>query len=143
FRQAASGKKGTFFFFARLVSHYLKRARQRRMAPLEVSMLWLWMGFIAFVLVLLALDLGVFHRKAHVVGLKEALVWSGVWLGVALVFNVFIYFGYEFHWLDMSLADTEPDGRAAAVMFFTGYIVEKSLSVDNVFVMAVILSYFG
>ena len=104
---------------------------------------WLWIGFLAFVLVLLALDLGVFHRKAHAVELKEALVWSGVWMGLALAFNAFVYFGYEYHWLGMGLPGTEPDGRAAAVMFFTGYVVEKSLSVDNVFVMALIFSYFG
>jgi tellurite resistance protein TerC len=104
---------------------------------------WLWIGFIGFVLVLLALDLGVFHRKAHVIGLKEALAWSGVWMGVALVFNLFIYFGYEYYWLGMGLPGTEPDGRAAGVMYFTGYVLEKSLSVDNVFVMALIFSYFG
>src|SRR4051812_40606010 len=104
---------------------------------------WLWIGFLAFVLALLALDLGVFHRKAHAVGLKEALVWSGVWMGLGLVFNVFVYFGYERHWLGMGLPNTEPDGRAAAVMFFTGYVVEKSLSVDNVFVIALIFSHFG
>jgi tellurite resistance protein TerC len=104
---------------------------------------WLWIGFIAFVLVLLALDLGVFHRNAHVVRLKEALVWSGVWMGLALAFNVFVYFGYEYHWLGMDLPGAEPDGRAAAVMFFAGYVVEKSLSVDNVFVIALIFSYFA
>jgi tellurite resistance protein TerC len=104
---------------------------------------WLWIGFVGFVLVLLVLDLGVFHRKAHVVGLKEALVWSGVWVGLALAFNVFVSFGYEYHWLGMDLPGTEPDGRSAAVMFFTGYVLEKSLSVDNVFVMAVIFSSFG
>jgi tellurite resistance protein TerC len=112
-------------------------------AALEDPMLWLWIGFVAFVLMLLALDLGVFHRKAHVVGLKEALAWSGVWMGVALVFNLFVYVGYEHHWLGMGLPGTEPDGQAAAVMYFTGYVLEKSLSVDNVFVMALIFSYFG
>ncbi len=106
-------------------------------------MLWLWIGFLAFILALLALDLGVFHRKAHAVGLREALVWSGVWMGLGFAFNVFVYFGYERHWLGMGLPNTEPDGRAAAVMFFTGYVVEKSLSVDNVFVIALIFSYFG
>jgi tellurite resistance protein TerC len=78
-----------------------------------------------------------------VVGLKEALAWSGVWMGVALVFNVFVYLGYKHHWLGMGLAGTEQDGRAAAVMFFTGYVIEKSLSVDNVFVIALIFSSFG
>jgi tellurite resistance protein TerC len=104
---------------------------------------WLWVGFVAFVLVLLALDLGVFHRKAHAVGLKEALAWSGVWMALALLFNVFIYFGYEYHWLGMEVPGTEPDGRAAAVMFLTGYVIEKSLSVDNIFVIALIFTHFG
>jgi tellurite resistance protein TerC len=103
---------------------------------------WLWIGFIVFVVTVLVLDLGVFHRKAHVVQIKEALFWSGVWIGLALAFNVFLYFGYEYHWLGMSLPGTEPDGWAAAVMFFTGYIVEKSLSVDNIFLIALIFSYF-
>jgi tellurite resistance protein TerC len=104
---------------------------------------WVWIGFVGLILGLLALDLGVFHRQAHVVGLKEALAWSGVWMAVALVFNAFVYLGYEHHWLGMGLAHTEPDGRAAAVMFFTGYVIEKSLSVDNVFVIALIFSSFG
>jgi tellurite resistance protein TerC len=104
---------------------------------------WVWIGFVGLILGLLALDLGVFHRQAHVVGLKEALAWSGVWLGAALVFNVFVYLGYEHHLLGMGLAGTEPDGRAAAVMFFTGYVIEKSLSVDNVFVISLIFSSFG
>ncbi len=104
---------------------------------------WLWVGFLAFVLGLLALDLGVFHRKAHVIGVREALAWSGVWIGVGLSFCVFVYFGYEYHWFGMDLPGTEPDGRAAAVMYVTGYVVEKSLSVDNIFVMAAIFSHFG
>jgi tellurite resistance protein TerC len=103
----------------------------------------LWIGFVILVLLLLALDLGVFHRKAHVVKVREALLWSGVWVGVALLFNVFVYFGYEHHWLGMDLPNVEPDGQAAAVLFFTGYVVEKSLSVDNLFVIALIFSYFG
>src|SRR5262249_47018812 len=110
-------------------------------APSEGSMAWLWIGFVAFILALLALDLGVFHRKAHAVGLKEALAWSAVWMGLGLAFNVFVYFGYEHHWLGMGLPGTEPDGRAAAVRFFTGYVVEKSLSVDNVFVIALSFSH--
>jgi tellurite resistance protein TerC len=105
--------------------------------------MWLWVGFILLIVLLLALDLGVFHRKAHVVRIREALIWSGVWVGAALLFNVLIYFGYEHHWLGLDLPDTEPDGLAAAVFFFTGYVVEKSLSVDNIFVIALILSYFA
>ena len=114
---------------------------------------WMWVGFIVFVLALLALDLGVFHRKAHTVHVKEALNWSAIWISLALVFNVFIYFAYEGHWLNLgkghggSVAidriDGVPlEGHAAAVKFFTGYVIEKSLSVDNIFVMALIFAYF-
>ena len=105
--------------------------------------MWLWAAFIIFILFLLVLDLGVFHRKAHVITLKEALTWSGVWIGVALVFNVFIYFAYEYHWFGLDIPEDESDGRTTAILFFTGYIVEKSLGMDNVFLIAMIFSYFG
>jgi tellurite resistance protein TerC len=109
----------------------------------SVNLWWLWIGFISLVVLLLALDLGVFHRKAQVVKVPEALLWSGLWVALTLVFNVFVYFGYEHHWLGMDLPDVEPDGRAAAVLFFIGYVVEKSLSVDNLFVIALIFSSFA
>lgn len=88
----------------------------------------LWIGFNAFVLIMLALDLGVFHRKAHEVTVKEALIWTGVWITLAMLFNLFIdyYFGDE-----------------KAIEFFTGYLIEKSLSVDNIFVIIMIFSYFN
>ncbi len=87
----------------------------------------LWVGFNAFVLVMLAVDLGVFHRKAHVVNVKEALAWSAVWIALALAFNAGVYF-----W----------KGSETALQFLTGYVIEKSLSVDNLFVFLVIFSYF-
>lgn len=87
----------------------------------------LWAGFNIFVLGMLALDLGVFHRKSHTVTVKEALIWTGVWVTLALFFNLFIYFYF---------------GEELAVEFFTGYLIEKSLSVDNIFVMIMIFSYF-
>jgi tellurite resistance protein TerC len=102
----------------------------------------LWTAFIILILFLLSLDLGIFHRKAHVITLKEALIWSGVWISVALVFNVFVYFAYEYHWFGLDIPEDEPDGRTAAVLFLTGYIVEKSLGMDNVFLIAMIFSYF-
>jgi tellurite resistance protein TerC len=80
----------------------------------------MWSGFVVLVLVLLTLDLGVFHRKAHIVRTKEALTWTGVWIGAALLFNVFVYFAYEFHWLGAGFNPEAPDGRSAAVLFFTG-----------------------
>ncbi|HOX27068.1 MAG TPA: TerC family protein [Candidatus Krumholzibacteria bacterium] len=111
-------------------------------------MIWLWIGFIGFVLAMLALDLGVFHRKAHVVGVKEALGWSAVWITLGLLFSVFVYLGYDAHWMGLGAAvdavdGTVNDGGSAAVKYLTGYVVEKSLSVDNVFVIAMIFSFFA
>jgi tellurite resistance protein TerC len=88
----------------------------------------LWGAFVVFVLAMLALDLGVFHRKAHEVPVKEALTWSVVWIALAVAFNVAIY-----HWF----------GSEKALQFATGYVIEKALSVDNLFVFIVIFSYFG
>ncbi len=93
---------------------------------MEIS-LWAWGGFNAFVVAMLALDLGVFHKKSHVVGMKEALAWSGVWVALAMVFNAGLYF-----W----------GGSRMALEFLTGYVIEKSLSVDNVFVFAVLFAAF-
>jgi tellurite resistance protein TerC len=90
--------------------------------------LWLWIGFNAFVLVMLALDLGVFHRKAHVVSFKESIAWTVVWVTLALLFN-------------LGVAHTMGDQKG--LEFFTGYVIEKSLSVDNVFVFALLFSYFA
>ena len=86
-----------------------------------------WILFNAFVLLMLALDLGVFHRKTHEVSLKEALTWTFVWVFLAMVFNTIIYY-----W----------KGREQALEFFTGYLVEKALSVDNIFVFIMIFTYF-
>jgi len=90
------------------------------------QILW-WIVFNIFVLAMLTLDLGIFHRKAHEVKVKEALVWSFVWIGLALLFNVGVYF-----W----------QGPQTALEFLTGYLIEKSLSVDNIFVFLLIFSYF-
>ncbi len=91
------------------------------------SQLWLWIGFGVFVLAMLALDLGVFHRKSHTVGMKEALTWSGVWIALALLFNAGIWY-----WR----------GPDQGLTFLTGYVVELSLSVDNLFVFLLIFAYF-
>ncbi len=90
--------------------------------------IWPWVGFTAFVLVMLALDLGVFHRKAHAVSIREATIWSGVWVTLAMIFNLGLY------WFQ---------GPEPALQFFTGYLIEKSLSVDNIFVFALIFGYFA
>lgn len=102
------------------------------------NMLWLWVGFNVFVLAMLALDLGVFHRDAHEVSVKEALGWSVVWIGLAAVFNVLLYF----FWDKMSPASSYSNGEAA-LAFLTGYLIEKSLSVDNIFVFVLVFTYFS
>ncbi len=111
-------------------------------------MVWAWALFLTFVLLMLALDLGVFHRKAHVVTMKEALCWSAVWVSLSLSFSVFIYFGYEYRWLGLggtldAVDKSFNNGATAAVKYLTGYIVEISLSMDNLFVILVIFRYFG
>ncbi|HEY7696920.1 MAG TPA: hypothetical protein VIE88_00820, partial [Vicinamibacteria bacterium] len=114
-------------------------------------LLLIWLGFIGFVLLMLALDLGVFHRKAHVVSIREALGWSAFWIALGLSFSLFVYLGYENRWLglgttpdvvDRSSEHPEGkinDGRSAALKYLTGYVVEESLSADNVFVIAMII----
>ena len=111
-------------------------------------MLWIWIGFIVFILLLLALDLGVFHRKAHVVRVKEALVWSAIWITMGLSFSAFVYFGYENHWLGLgntvdAVDGQINDGSSATMKYLTGYVVEKSLSVDNVFVIAMVFGFLA
>jgi tellurite resistance protein TerC len=85
----------------------------------------LWGGFIAFVFAMLALDLGVFHRKAHVIGYREALTWSAIWISLALLFNLAVW---------------QLFGPERGLEFLTGYVIEKSLSVDNIFVFVIIFS---
>jgi tellurite resistance protein TerC len=105
---------------------------------------WLWIGFIVFVLAMLALDLGVFNRSAHVIKAREALMWTAVWVVTALLFNVLVYFMYEHHWLGIGLhVGHNVGGKKAALEFLTGYLIEKSLSLDNIFVIAVIFAYFN
>src|SRR5690242_189997 len=95
---------------------------------------------------MLALDLGVFHRHAHVVRTREALGWSAVWISLGLAFAGFVYVAYQHHWMGLGLAPDAVDGRvndgaAATLKYLTGYVVEKSLSVDNVFVIAMIFAF--
>ena len=90
-------------------------------------MVWFWIGFNVIVIALMALDLGVFHRRAHVVRGREALAWCGFWITLALLFNLFVYY-----WR----------GSDAALTFLTGYVIEYSLSIDNIFVFLLIMTYF-
>lgn len=111
-------------------------------------MIWIWVAFIAFVLLMLALDLGVFHRKAHVVAVKEALTWSVVWICLGLSFAGFVYYAYQGHWAGLGTAADPVDGIVntgitAVEKYLTGYVVEKSLSVDNIFVIAMIFGFFA
>jgi TerC family integral membrane protein len=111
-------------------------------------MVWIWLAFILFVLAMLALDLGVFHRHAHTVSMKEALLWSLVWVLMGLSFTAVIYFGYEYHWMGMggtvdAVDGQMNDGSTAAVKYLTGYVLEKSLSVDNIFVIAMVFGFFA
>lgn len=90
--------------------------------------LWFLLGFNAFILLLLAIDLGIFHRQAHEVSMREAAIWSAVWIGLSLCFNAGVYVFM---------------GPQAGLEFLTGYLVEKALSVDNIFVFVLIFSYFA
>jgi tellurite resistance protein TerC len=121
-------------------------------------MVWIYSGFTLLILFLLALDLGVFHRKAHIVSVREALGWSAFWIFLGLLFTLFIYHGYELHWLGLGLTPdmmgSAPkelegvgiiynDGWTATVKYLTGYLVEKSLSVDNIFVISMIFGFLA
>jgi len=89
--------------------------------------IFLWVGFNIFILFLLILDLKIFNRKPHEISIRESLIWSGIWIFISLLFNVVVFLWY---------------GRPAALQFLTGYLIEKSLSVDNLFVFLLLFSYF-
>ncbi|MDP4222583.1 MAG: TerC family protein [Bacteroidota bacterium] len=94
---------------------------------MRVSILF-WVGFHLFIFTMLALDLGVFNKKAHKIAVKEALMWSSVWITLAFLFNIFIFLQF---------------GKIQALEFLTGYVIEYSLSVDNIFVFILIFTYFS
>ena len=114
-----------------------------------------WIAFVSLILVLLALDLGVFHRKAHVVSVREGLAWSFVWMALAFGFAIFVYHAYKNRWLGLgTMPDavdrtaafphgTVNDGPGAVLKYLTGYVVEQSLSVDNMFVIAMLFRVFA
>lgn len=110
---------------------------------------WFYAAFLAFVFLLLALDLGVFHRKAHAVSIKEAAIWSVVWIALALAFNygLFLYASWKFPNDPRLMAvpgfDPQEAARQVSLEYLTGYIVEKSLSIDNVFIFVMIFSFFA
>jgi len=124
---------------------------------------WAYVAFIALVIGFLALDLGVFHREAHVISMKEATIWSVIWLTCGVAFSGFVYASYENHWLGLGLdtpmynthelAGKIPEqpiivsgevlGADAAKQYLVGYVVEKSLAMDNIFVIALIFTFFA
>ena len=123
--------------------------------------IWAYVAFIGLVILFLALDLGVFHREAHEVKMKEAVTWSAIWLTCGIAFSGFVYVAYENHWLGLGL-DTakystseaikagaplivsgEVQGFEAAKQYLVGYVIEKSLAMDNIFVIALIFSFFA
>jgi TerC family integral membrane protein len=102
-----------------------------------------WAGFLGLVFTLLALDLGVFHRESRAIKSGEALAWAAFYVSLALGFNGLVYLLYDRHWLGVGVTVGHPlDGHTAALQFLTGYLLEQSLSLDNVFVIALIFSYF-
>jgi tellurite resistance protein TerC len=113
-------------------------------------------GFVAIIVALLVLDLVVLHRKAHAIGVREALGWSAFWISLGVGFAGLIYLGYDAHWFGLGagadataaprLVDGVPiynDGGSATIKYLTGFVVEKSLAVDNIFVIAMIFGVFG
>jgi tellurite resistance protein TerC len=110
---------------------------------------WLYLAFITFVLFVLALDLGVFHKKAHEVSVKEASIWTAIWISLALVFNVLFYyfarwkFTTDERYLSIPGFDPLLQAKNSALEFLTGFVVEKTLAIDNIFVFAVVFTYFA
>ena len=89
--------------------------------------IWFWVGFVGFVLAMLSLDLGVFHRRPHEVRPKEAAIWTVVWVTLAFAFAAGLFYFY---------------GHEVSLTFLTGYVIEESLSIDNIFVIVLIFEYF-
>ncbi|MCK6447198.1 MAG: TerC family protein [Planctomycetes bacterium] len=136
-------------------------AVQAEAAPAADAKLWAYAGFVGLVVLFLALDLGVFHREAHEVSMKEAVTWSVIWLTCGIAFSAFVYFAYEHHWLGLGLdtplyntreavaaggaliVNGEVLGADAAKQYLVGYVVEKSLAMDNIFVIALIFAFFA
>jgi hypothetical protein len=111
-------------------------------------MFWMWFGFVTFVVVMLVLDLGILNRDAHAIPLRESLVTTGAWISLALLFSVFVYCGYANRWFGLGTNLDHTDGsfnggRSAAIKYLTGYTIELSLSMDNVFVIVLLIAFFG
>jgi tellurite resistance protein TerC len=106
-------------------------------------MIWLWTAFLALILLLLALDLGVFHRKSHIISVREALGWTALWVALGLAFSGVVYLIYEHDWGGALTSRRDPaieNGLDATVLYVMGYFLEKSLSVDNILVISLLFS---
>lgn len=109
---------------------------------------WFYLAFTAFICVVLALDLGVFHREAHEVSVKEATIWTSIWITLALIFNFFFYqyalwkFSADPVYTSMAGFEAAEQAKTLALEFLTGFVIEKSLAIDNIFIFAVVFSYF-
>jgi tellurite resistance protein TerC len=109
----------------------------------SARMIWFWIGFLLLVCFFLALDLGVFHRKEHSVSMREALTWSAVWIVTSLLFSGFVYYIYEHDWEQIRTNSAGvKSGFDAWTTYMSAYVLEWSLSVDNLFVIALIFTYF-
>jgi tellurite resistance protein TerC len=110
---------------------------------------WFYLTFIGFVILVLALDLGVFHKKAHEVSFKESCIWTAIWISLALLFNFAFYqyalwrFSTDPQYFSLPGFHAQQQAEAVALEFLTGFVVEKSLAIDNIFVFAVVFAYFG
>lgn len=143
------------------LSHLLVLAEAVGGAPGANLKIWAYVAFVGLVIAFLALDLGVFHRHAHEVTMREAAIWSVIWLSCGVLFSGVVYAAYQNHWLGLGL-DTPKynpatatdanapliisgvvEGFEAAKQYLTGYIVEKSLAMDNIFVIALVFGYFA
>ncbi|MCB9292475.1 MAG: TerC family protein [Lewinellaceae bacterium] len=99
----------------------------------------IWIGFFVLVFILLALDLGVFNKTPHAITTREAMGWTALWVTLSLIFSFFVFFAYRDNWVPNA---DELSGQAAVLKYLTGYLVEQSLSMDNIFVIAMIFAYF-
>ncbi len=104
---------------------------------------WFYAGFTLLVLLLLALDLGLFHREAHEVTFRESLTWTVVWISLALLFNVFFYLYASWDFAQENLPNAGAEAKRVALEFLSGYLIEKSLSIDNIFVFVIVFGYFA
>lgn len=110
---------------------------------------WFYLGFVVFIAFVLSLDLGIFHKEAHIVSVGEAAIWTCAWVSLAIIFNILFYY-YAYAVLSeraslMQLPGFDPDltAKNLAMEFTTGFLIEKALAIDNIFIFAVVFSYFG